>query len=214
MNGAKGIDAFFIKGRYLLNLDSEEDDTIIIGCAGGTDLIISKDMGLVELKEDHKYYRIEVDGFTGGHSGIDIDKNTGNAIKALGRVLKMADVHYLSDIKGGKAHNAIPRYAYADIAFKDDVALIKHIGEDILKEYTKDNPSLKITEITSPARLMPATEIIDIINNIHHGVYKYFMEGLNGVESSSNLAKVEITGKGTFILVESLRGASKNPLKR
>lgn len=109
MSGAKGIDPSFLTGRYLLNLDSEEDDTIIIGCAGGADLIISKDMATVELKGDYKYYRIEVRGFTGGHSGIDIHKNTGNAIKALGRILKMADVHYLSDIKGGKAHNAIPR---------------------------------------------------------------------------------------------------------
>ena len=120
LNGAIELDTNLISGRLLINMDSEEEGIIIIGCAGGHETNFKIPLKYKPITEQNALFRIQVSGLIGGHSGVDIHRGRANAIQVLARVLQVLEqqLHYeLIHIQGGTAHNAIPRNAEAIIAF-------------------------------------------------------------------------------------------------
>ena len=110
MTGAMGLEAGYLKGEILLNLDTEDDDEIGVGCAGGIDITASKKYSPENTQENSSAYKITVKGLQGGHSGMDIHKDFGNANLIMNRVLfALKDVSSISEIDGGGLRNAIPR---------------------------------------------------------------------------------------------------------
>lgn len=109
MTGAKALESGFFQGKVLLNLDSEEDEFLYIGCAGGADVTLSWPLTAEPLPADAKLYRVTVSGLKGGHSGCDIHMNRGNAIRILARTLLGAENVRLLEFRGGSKRNAIPR---------------------------------------------------------------------------------------------------------
>ncbi len=116
LTGANGIQPGWLKAKYLLNLDSEEEGFLTIGCAGGVDTIVARKLNMESPKPGTSAYRLKVFGLKGGHSGIDINAGRGNAIRLLAQVLNALQSQFgfqLAAIKGGNKRNAIPREASA-----------------------------------------------------------------------------------------------------
>ncbi|MGB9730666.1 MULTISPECIES: beta-Ala-His dipeptidase [Calditerrivibrio] len=212
LNGAKGVDPSFLDAEYLINLDSEADDTVIVGCAGGTDMIITRDLCKKTDSFVGRAIKISVSGFSGGHSGVDIDKGFGNAIKVLLELLCELKIFDISNIRGGTAHNAIPRFAEAVVCTDLDIDTIRGHFYDLTSKYNKDNPFVEITIYEDKIHsIYDMREIIPSIKRLNHGVVtKLDDQFWNGVESSSNLAKIEvIEGADKIKVVESLRSSSE-----
>ena len=222
MNGVLALTEDFITGRTLLNLDTEEEGAIYIGCAGGGSTILSKKLELTSqnnLATDYKKIELIIDGLQGGHSGLMIDQELGNAVKLLARVLwnmlnsKNIDFKIVS-INGGDKHNAIPREAKSTIyvSIKDFAKFEKLILEFdvILKDEFKITDKLvtvyfNILNYNSDILTFSDKEKSDILNLLYafpHGVIAQskVIEGL--VETSTNLASIKMTddNKGIKIL--------------
>jgi dipeptidase D len=118
MSGAKALSHESFRGRRMLNLDSEEDDTLYIGCAGGCDSNLSWTLDAAALLPGAEICRVSVTGLRGGHSGVEIHEGRANAIKLLARMLRRAPAGSLQllEIFGGSKRNAIPREAVALVA--------------------------------------------------------------------------------------------------
>ena len=206
MTGAMGLEGGILRGEILLNLDTEEDDEIDIGCAGGMDVTAEKKYHTDVLKvSDFTGLDISVKGLNGGHSGVDIHKGFGNANKILNRLLfgqYGAHGMRLVSFEGGSLRNAIPREGYAIVAIHNNntAAFIKDLNSriaDIKKEYNHIEPNLDISiEIMPcPETCMSQAEqevIIKAIYAAHNGVYRMSPDIVDLVEASNNVAKVEI----------------------
>ncbi|TDQ29322.1 aminoacyl-histidine dipeptidase [Zeaxanthinibacter enoshimensis] len=232
MTGAKGLEAGTLEGEILLNLDTEEDDEIDIGCAGGVDITASCSYEEEESGEDDKFFQVVVRGLQGGHSGMDIDKGLGNANKIMNRVLnqlwKALEIR-ISDIQGGGLRNAIPRESKAIIAVPGPKAaqleaMLNEITTEIATELTVTEPGLKIevSPLPGPVKVMNAAtqeKLLKMISAAHNGVYTMSaaFEGL--VESSNNIARVEVNngkleiGCLTRSSVESVKTVLADSLK-
>ncbi|MCX8083432.1 MAG: beta-Ala-His dipeptidase [Calditerrivibrio sp.] len=207
LNGAKHLDKSFLNSRYLINLDSEEDNTFIVGCAGGTDMIIKKELSS-KTSENITVTHIEIDGLNGGHSGIDIDKGYANAIKLLTELMIAIEVEYILDIRGGTAHNAIPRSASAALLTNYTKEDINRIFYQICQRYPLDNAKLTISHVTQHRGvLFYFKEILKTLSKLNHGVFTRMKGRFQGIETSSNLAKIELANN-TLIIVESLRSTT------
>lgn len=206
MNGAKALDLSGLQGKYMINLDSEEEGYLLVSCAGG--LTGTSTLPLKRISECGQKLRINIGGLQGGHSGMDIDKNRMNATKLLGRLLfDLREMHSfdLIDLQGGFKDNVIPREAHAEILLKsteeqnlvNETEAVKKSIADLLaiyqKEYESSEPWLTITtEILGEATcqvLHPVSfeKVLFFLINIPYGVQTMSsdMEGL--VESSINL---------------------------
>jgi dipeptidase D len=223
LTGAANISSDFISGRILLNLDSEDDGVFTIGCAGGGDSLFKIEFEKIN-PENNKTIKINVSGFKGGHSGIDINNGRGNAIKVLTRVLfDIREKHNfeLALIEGGDKRNAIPREAYAIIVIDSkEEASIKEIIAKVNKEVkeelkgTDDGVKIDIIETDKIDKVVNNTirdKIIDTILALPHGVLamSQAIEGL--VESSTNLAAVH-TNNDYFEIVKSSRSSINSML--
>ncbi|MFO7863172.1 MAG: beta-Ala-His dipeptidase, partial [Salinivirgaceae bacterium] len=114
LTGAFALEPDFFKGKYLINLDSEDEGELFIGCAGGIDTLATFAYKEKSPKKDHITYTINITGLKGGHSGDEIHKGLGNSVKLVGRFLQDSTQRFkirLSHIDGGKVRNAIPREA-------------------------------------------------------------------------------------------------------
>lgn len=208
MIGAFGLKPNWLKSSYLINTDSEEVGEIFIGCAGGIEFQATQTL-IFESKPNvcDANLRIWLKGLRGGHSGCDIDKGRGNAIKLLVRFLaefaKPLD-YRINQIKGGSLRNALPREAYVDLTFPQ-VALpelnqLMEQYELILKqEFGEIEPSLSLTietlssDAISHVWLLSLQEkLIDFLNIAPHGVIR-MDQNLNVVETSLNLGVIEQT---------------------
>ena len=134
LNGANALKPDFLKGRILLNLDSEEEGEFSIGCAGGADSEISLKIDRKETSE--KALKVAFSGMRGGHSGIDIHTGRGNAVQLLARMLYKLDVPFqLATLEGGNKHNAIPREAFSTLTVSSgEVEKFKKAFADKLKD--------------------------------------------------------------------------------
>jgi dipeptidase D len=202
LTGANGLEPGFITGKYLINLDGE-DKSFIVGCAGGEQTEIRMPLEFSSVPDSFACFDLKISGLHGGHSGIDIDKQYANAIQLLGKTLKGLQNFDLRicDIEGGTVHNAIPRDAKAVIcldASKLSAAKRKlvEIEASFKKEFAKTEPNLKIelNEIASQQSAIrnPQSEIVNLLSSLPAGVYRMSPQFEGIVETSSNLAKVEV----------------------
>ena len=196
MTGALGLQAGYLDGEILLNLDTEDDDEIAMGCAGGIDITAEKGYSTSNPTGD-KAYKINVKGLRGGHSGIDIHKGFGNANKMMNRLLfALQDQVQISEIDGGSLRNAIPRESTAIIVTNTDIsATFTQVRDEIIEEYQKIEPKLEVllTETNMPTTVMveeEQTTLIRTVYTIHNGVFRMSPDIENLVETSNNLARI------------------------
>ncbi len=205
MTGAKGLEGGLLTGEILLNLDTEEDDEIGIGCAGGVDITASGSYKSEDTPEGVSAFKITVNGLQGGHSGMDIIKGLGNANKLMNRLLYRVSENLelrISEINGGGLRNAIPRESVAivvidDLQAKVLLAEIEEEKEAITAEFSSLEPKLNI-EITTaeiPAKVMDVVAQDKLLKAVYaalNGVYRMSPEIEGLVETSNNIAKVEV----------------------
>ena len=204
MYGANDLKAGWLQGKYLLNLDSETEGELYVGCAGGIDAEATFSYQPVETEEGDIALKVEVKGCKGGHSGCDIHLQRANAIKLLFRFLKDAVANFearLACVAGGNMRNAIPREAYAVItipeeSYQDLQDLVDRYEDLFLREYDGVEPDLtfKATEVECPKQEMPEDVqdfLIHAITLCPHGVYRMIPEMPDIVETSNNLAIIE-----------------------
>ncbi len=220
LTGAMALEEGFMTGKILLNLDSEDEGEIFIGCAGGKGTVATFTYEPVPAPTAMQYVRIVVSGLRGGHSGCDIHAGLGNANKILARFLYLVKKDYcftLASIGGGNLHNAIAREAFAVIgveeAAREDIRiLLNRFTADIEKELKHADPNVRITMETVDA---PETCFCDkfadrLINALlacPHGV-KAMSRDIEGlVETSTNLASVKMADNHTVVVGTSQRSS-------
>ena len=232
MTGAKQLDPANFTGTILLNLDTEEDDELTVGCAGGIDTNTIYTYKLETSDPKGTAFELRIKGLTGGHSGMDIHKGRANANKLMNRLLYIISQTVniqLHSVDGGSLRNAIPRESAAIVVIPDGQIelfslLLKQFTELITEEFQTVEPGLELTcdETEMPAKVMNRADFVKIVNTIYavpNGVYRMSpdIEGL--VEASSNLARVQIKD-GEFISqllqrssVESTRDDVSNAIR-
>ncbi len=200
MTGAIGLQAGYLHGDILLNLDTEDDDEIAIGCAGGIDITAEKSYERTAVSAQNAY-EISVKGLRGGHSGMDIHKGYGNANKLMNRILyALKDELSIAEIDGGSLRNAIPRESNALIISDTPQKLeplFDAIASDIKKEYKTIEPnlSLSLSEAENPSHCMNKREqdgLLKTIYSLSNGVYRMSPDMEDLVETSNNLARVAV----------------------
>ena len=205
MTGAMGLQPGLLKGEILLNLDTEEDDEIGVGCAGGIDITATGSYSEEPRPQSTVAYDLSVKGLQGGHSGMDIHKGFGNANKLMSRLLYDGFDLYglrISKIEGGSLRNAIPRESRAvvvvDAVHKDAFeSAIEHLISAIGKEFDSIEPELKI--VLNPSDLPELVMELEVqqpllkaLRVAHNGVYRMSPDIEDLVETSNNLARVLI----------------------
>ena len=219
MTGALNLKGGILAGEILLNMDTEEDDEIDIGCAGGIDVTANRNYELEPTPEDAVGYIITVKGLNGGHSGMDINKGLGNANKIMNRLLFDGFENFglqISEINGGSLRNAIPRESNAKIIVagiydEQFVYEMQGIIKNIKSEYKTTEPNLiiEITKSELPATVMDLGVQEGFIRGIYaaqNGVYRMSADMENLVETSNNIARIVVSdGK---ILIQNLTRSS------
>ena len=203
MTGAMGLEAGVLKGDILLNLDTEEDDEIGIGCAGGVDITARRSYTEVETPPLTSGYLVSVKGLNGGHSGMEIHKGLGNANKIMNRVLFDGFTNFgvrISEINGGSLRNAIPRESTAIVAvdtLSEEAFLFesKTLINNIKKEFSTIDPNLtiEITPVSLPKKVMDLGVQEAFIKSIYaalNGVYRMSPDIKDLVETSNNIARI------------------------
>jgi dipeptidase D len=208
MTGAKHVSEDFVKAKYLLNLDSEESDSIYVGCAGGIDTVAHFDIKFQKADASKKPYLVEITGLNGGHSGCDIHLGRANALKLLGillRKLQKLDCDIVT-LGGGSKRNAIPRDATAVIMIKESQEaeakkIVEEFVKDALLEFHKTDGGLKAFIKKSDEKVENvyekefAKKLIQMFTVVPHGV-KSMSPSMPGiVETSTNFAIVKQEGQ-------------------
>ena len=220
MTGALNLKGGILKGEILLNMDTEEDDEIDIGCAGGIDVTATRDYNEEETPEGSVGYTITVKGLKGGHSGMDIHKGLGNANKIMNRLLFDGFENFglqIAEISGGSLRNAIPRESVAQVIIASiyDEAYVFDMQEiigDIKTEFKTMEPNLTIEIVkneTLPAKVMDLgvqEGLLRAIYAAHNGVYRMSADMEDLVETSNNIARVIV--KEGQITIQNLTRSS------
>lgn len=203
MDGAIGLDGDWIRGRVLLNLDSEEEGVFITSCAGGGEITARLPLTLEPCTAP--VYRITVDGLQGGHSGAEIHRRLGNANIILAKVLAGLNCR-LIEIEGGTKSNAIPRLASALCAMETPVDA-SALTELLLREYGDREPNLKVTVETATAEKQLdercSKAAIGLLSALPDGVYEWSTEIEGLVETSSNLGILKTEEKEFSLLIST-----------
>lgn len=220
MTGAMGLQGGMLDGEILLNLDTEEDDEIDIGCAGGVDVTATRSYNEEETPEGSVGYTITVKGLQGGHSGMDIHKGLGNANKIMNRLLFDGFENFglqIAEISGGSLRNAIPRESVAKViiaAIYDEAFVfdMQEIINEIKAEFKTMEPNLTIEIVkndTVPAKVMDLgvqEGLLRAIYAAHNGVYRMSADMADLVETSNNIARVIV--KDGEISIQNLTRSS------
>jgi len=214
LTGALHLDPSLIEGNLLINLDSEEEGVLYIGCAGGVTTSGWIPIEWSPTPTDYQYFRMTITGLRGGHSGGDIHCHRGNAIKFSTRILwnllEKIDIR-IATLKGGGKHNAIPREMFLSFivpkAQKDHMlSIFNSIKENIFYEYKDIEPGIRIDleEATDPPQkvLSPKAtfKTINCLFMMPHGVDEYSRSIQGMVETSSNLASVELLDYEIYVV--------------
>ena len=222
MTGAKELDGTLLNGKILLNLDTEDDDELSIGCAGGIDTNTSYTYQETSIHEGWQVLKIKIRGLLGGHSGMDIDKGRGNANKWMARLLwelKQNTPIQLISFDGGSLRNAIPREATCRIAVSNEEEakeILLRTKGNLKQEYGRIEPEhqIEIESVVSSGDAMDDTDCTKILNTmcaVHNGVFRMSPEIADLVEASSSLARV-IIHEGQFT-TQSLQRSSVESTK-
>lgn len=225
LTGAFGLKPNFLESSILINLDSEDEGELFIGCAGGKDTLIEMNYSKDNIPENFVSYKISVQGLKGGHSGDDIQKGLGNANKILNRLLWNSAKQFglrLSNFDGGNLRNAIAREAFAVIAVPEKhtnelITYVNDYNDIISSEYKITEPDFNISiDITDmPNHLIDSESQDRLLNSIYacpHGVIAWSQEIPNFVETSTNLASVK-TGDSSIKITTSQRSSVESAKK-
>ncbi len=214
LTGAGNLAPDFLESRTLINLDSEEEGVLYVGCSGGRDTAGSWKLSTEAAPKGTVPHLVKVGGLKGGHSGLEIDKNRGNAVKILNRVLvELAGAGgRVASLEGGNKHNAIPREAEATVfvpkkQWERAVAVVGAINEVIRAEMASVEPDLAITIVqkkgSKRGRVFSRslqTRILATISALPHGVIKMSSDIPGLVETSTNVAVVKTEKKGVTVV--------------
>ncbi len=226
LTGAFALNGDIIEGRTMLNLDTEDWGEICIGCAGGGDSSIDLNVDYQDTPSDFLSFQLSVEGLMGGHSGVDIHEERGNAIVFLASIIdalqNSMDCRIVS-LQGGDKHNAIPREAFATVvvspeAMSNAQIIVSKREQGLIKEFGSKEKNLRITFAgldDAPEKTLASNSqkaLIGLLRTIPHGVLKYShdVEGL--VETSNNLAAVKLVG-GNYNIVSSTRSSISDALE-
>lgn len=220
LSGAFALKEGFLSGDILINLDSEDEGEVFIGCAGGVNTLAEYAYETIPAPQDYFFFRVDVKGLTGGHSGDDINKNRANANKLLVRFLSLVTAKYdmyLCKIDGGNLRNAIPREAYVIAAipmeYREPLRIDLNIfASEVENEYSVTEPDMKFllqSESKYPDAIDRNTtdKLLKSLYAVHHGIYAMSQDIPGLVETSSNLASVKMQ-EGNIIKVETSQRSS------
>lgn len=221
MTGAKGLQGGELDGGILLNLDTEDDDELTIGCAGGVDTVGTKKYIAEKPDATSKGMFLKVSGLSGGHSGMDIHTGRGNANLIMNRLLLEADKFdaRISTIDGGSLRNAIPRESSSTLAVLDVAGFTSHITQlaaEIKEELGTTDPNfiVELKEVVLPEDVLPVDiqwKMVRTIYTIPNNVWRMSPDMPGLTETSSNLARV-LVQKET-ITIETLQRSSVDSQK-
>ena len=220
LDGARALKPGFITGDILLNLDSEDEGEIFIGCAGGIDTTARFAYATEAVPNGALAFKVSVSGATGGHSGDEIHKDLANANQLLARFLWKAQQQYtfgIAHIRGGNKRNAIPREAWATCTLSPAdqdgfIGLFQQFASECRAEYLHTDPELKpeITSTLLPDRLIDADTCCRLVAALYacpHGVLAMSKEIPGLVETSTNLASVKMDKEGEIRIGTSQRSS-------
>ena len=203
LTGAMGLDASMLRGRRLVNLDSEEEGALTVGCAGGADTTLRLRLQTLPAPERVTAHRVKLHGLKGGHSGLDIHLQRGNAIQLLARVIHAVargTPGFLAGIEGGNKRNAIPREAWATVIIPEEQSgtFLQQVGEqfDAVKaEFEAVDPgiTLSVEEVSTPQEVWTTDttwNILRLLVALQHGVLAMSNDIPGLAETSTNLAVV------------------------
>ena len=203
MTGARELKSNLLTGKILLNLDSEEDDELTIGCAGGIDITTSGIYKEETAQNNLKGYKLSIKGLNGGHSGMQIHLGRGNANKLMNRILFTASEEYnlrISSLDGGGLRNAIPRESFATVAIpKNNIesfeAYIIDITNILLDEHKTTDPELEILleNAETPKKIIEfdfQNKFLNAIYGCPNGIYRLSPDMEDLTQTSNNLARV------------------------
>ena len=224
LTGAAGLGDDMLAGRQLLNLDSEEEGIITIGCAGGGDTHLQ--LPMAEERAEGSAVHIVIQGLKGGHSGVDIHLQRANAIKVLSRALYAAwleEPFRVADLSGGNAHNAIPREASATVVLKGEKEVARFRGrleeelDTIVHESSTVDPGMtfEVTEVSTPPTVWDEVTTrrgLALLTTLPHGVVRMSPDIPGLVETSTNLA-VAARRNGDLDILLSSRSSVESALR-
>jgi dipeptidase D len=220
MTGAINLKPDFFSGNTLINLDSEDEGVLYIGCAGGMDTVGTMKYTLVAADKNAIAFQLSVTGLHGGHSGDEIHKGYGNSVKLMNRLLWNLSNHFgisISSFDGGNLRNAIPREAFATITIhkKEASPLTESVNNFLVTvqdELGSLEPDIKIS--IKPARLPDnvmdkdsQSKLLNALTGCPHGVIDWSKEMENLVETSTNLASVKFLDNNTIKIVTTQRSS-------
>ncbi len=225
MTGAFGIGKNFLKGEILINLDSEDEGELFIGCAGGIDTVAEFQYKKKTVPTNSLAYKISVTGLNGGHSGDEINKGLGNSNKILNRIILNAYNKFgvrLADFNGGNLRNAIPREAFGIVTLKEKhkagfEALVKDLSDKIKAEFatTEQKLNIEIETCDLPNFVLSKSKQKKLMHALYacwHGVYAMSADMPGLVETSTNLASVKFI-ENNIIKVETSQRSSVESAK-
>lgn len=223
LTGAFALDKNMLTGDILINLDTEEEGELYIGCAGGKGTTATFKYEEYEAPTHYYWFRVDVTGLNGGHSGSEIHKGLGNANKILNRYLWALSQKLtlsLSEISGGNLHNAIPREAHAIVGVpvgdKDEaLTLLKKVTEDVKGELRVIDPNLKIisTDVAEPKVVIDKEPIYNLLYAVcacPHGVLAMSQDIHGLVEASTNLASIKMKENNLIVVGTSQRSSTES----
>ena len=226
LTGAFGLGEGMLEGKYLLNLDSEDEGEIFIGCAGGIDTVATMEYNKEEAPEGYSYVRLEVGDLLGGHSGDDIDKGRANSNKLLARFLYNACDTFMIAVErfeGGNLRNAIPREAYAIVgvpaeSMEDFKERYMEFGEALKEEFRHTEPRMRfsVADVECPAEVMNYDDMCVLllaIVGLPNGVLAMSHAVAGLVETSSNLASVKFNTEEAKITITTSQRSSVESAK-
>ena len=215
LTGANALEPGFTEGKILINVDSEDEGYFTVGCAGGINSFLSLPLHFEEISDGAISYQIKAGGMKGGHSGIDINAEKANAIRILGRglynIIKEVDIKII-DIKGGSAHNAIPRDAQAQLTIPENgVTKVRELLEELetvlRMEFKNTDPDIHFgleedieTQHQKALTSQDTQKVIELMLAIPHGVDAMSTDINNLVETSNNFANIKIEDDSLEIL--------------
>ena len=220
LTGAFALQSGFFEGKILINLDSEDEGELFIGCAGGIDTLATFEYDKEKIPDNHVGIKVRVTGLNGGHSGDEIDKGLGNSLKIMNRFLWNAANEFdirIGDFDGGKARNAIPREAFAHITVHTDekaelINLFNDYAPAVKNELAVTEPKLELSieETDLPNFVIDEDTQFALLNGLYacpHGVYAMSREIEGLVETSTNLASIKFIEENQIFITTSQRSS-------
>jgi dipeptidase D len=216
LTGAAGLDPSLLSAKRLVNLDSEEEGALTVGCAGGADTDLRLTLETTSVPANATTHTVKLLGLNGGHSGVDIHLQRGNAVQLLARMLHSASQEtsvFLSDIQGGNKHNAIPREAWATVVVPNGesgvfLSRLEQQFEGVKAEFSVPEPAMELSVGGAPP---PATvwsvdasrRAFYLLVALPHGVVAMSNDIPGLVETSTNLAAVRTSDGSMQVLMSS-----------